>query len=233
METEKTEIVKFDLKNLFLKSGGHKERDAGVCLLEAVAWFAGEEHSDRPECVDVALAAYGRAFNDRCTDEERQKLTFLVPKLVGTKGSRELAKRRAYLLVDRHLRVIVPAFLRELPFRPQPQMAATLEALSPIVDAASARRARDVAREARAMVGPISYSNFWKWSADAVAAAAVAAAADAAAADAAAVVAAAAVAAAAVAAAADAAAVRAMRSATIDRRIAAFVEAIELTEDRP
>jgi hypothetical protein len=63
-----------DLETLVLKNGAHKRRDQGVCLMEAVAWIAGEKHSDRPECTDVALAAFGRAFNDRLSNDERQLL---------------------------------------------------------------------------------------------------------------------------------------------------------------
>ncbi len=31
--------------------GKHATREKGVCLMEAVAWWQGEEHSDMPECV--------------------------------------------------------------------------------------------------------------------------------------------------------------------------------------
>ena len=99
MNTESTEKL-LDLEDLELLHGAHTKRSEGLCLLEAVAWFAGEKHSDRPACTDVALAAYGRAFNDRLRADERQLLKPLIPRLVGTKGSPDLARRRAYLLVD-------------------------------------------------------------------------------------------------------------------------------------
>ena len=192
------DTTKLDLSSLFLKRGHHNSRDQGVCLLEAVAWMAGEPHTDRPACVDVALASYGRSLNDRCNDEERQRLTALVPRLVGTKGSPDLAMKRAYLLVDRHLRKILPVFFRELPHKPRPDLAEKFESLSPVVDAASARRAREIASEARAAIS-YSYSH-----SAADAAYAAAAAADAAYAD------------------------RSLRAKMIDLRIAAFVDAIEL-----
>ena len=150
MDTEKTNKKNLpDLAELMLLHGAHQKREEGVCLMEAVAWIAGEPHSDHPACTDVALAAYGRALNDRLKDDERQLLRPLVSKLVGTRGTRELAKRRAYFLVDRHVRVSIPAFLRELPRKPRPDLAERFEALSPVVDEESAYRARDLAREVR------------------------------------------------------------------------------------
>lgn len=45
-----------DLRTVKLTYGGHESRERGVCLMEAVAWMAGEPHSDRPSCTDPALA---------------------------------------------------------------------------------------------------------------------------------------------------------------------------------
>jgi hypothetical protein len=150
MSTEATNTKIPAIESLVLKHGHHNNRDEGVCLLEAVAWFAGEPHSDHPECTDVALGAYGRALNDRMrTDEERAPLRPLIPRLVGTRGSSKLATRRAYFVVDRYLRQDLPAWFRELPFKPRPDIAERLEALPPVIDGTSANRARDLAREIR------------------------------------------------------------------------------------
>jgi aminopeptidase N len=242
-----------DIRNIVLANGAHDTREQGVCLLEAVAWFAGLPHSDHPECTDVALAAFGRSLNDRLKDDERQALRDLVPSLVGTKGSPELAKRRAYLLVDRHVRTVWPAFFRELP-TPREEWAKRFESVPSIVDVESAnaatealRAVRDEARKARddawskLTAGQRSDAAAAAYAAaaaaaDAAYAAAYAADADAAyAADAAAAYAADAAYAAAYAAdaayaAAYAAAVKEPRKRTIERSIAAYVEAIELTE---
>jgi hypothetical protein len=118
-----------DLETLILAHGAHKRASDGMCLLEAVSYIAGEKFSDRPACVDPALGAYGRAFNDRLNAEERQLLKPLVTKLVGTKGSLDLMRRRAFLLVDRHLRVNLPAFFRGLPHKPRPDLSVRLEGL--------------------------------------------------------------------------------------------------------
>jgi len=143
-------IVKpLDLSTFVLAHGNHGSPDDGMCLLEAAAYMAGEPHSDHPQCVDVALAAFGRTLNDRLREDERQLLKPLLPRLIGTRATPALARRRALLLVDRHVRSIVPAFLRELPHQPQPELAGRMEGLPPVVDTESARRARDLACEVR------------------------------------------------------------------------------------
>jgi len=47
----------FDLDAITLASGAHDRRTDGVCVMEAVAWWAGEDHSDRPECASPVIAA--------------------------------------------------------------------------------------------------------------------------------------------------------------------------------
>ena len=47
----------FDLDAITLARGAHDRRTDGVCVMEAVAWRAGEDHSDRPECASPVIAA--------------------------------------------------------------------------------------------------------------------------------------------------------------------------------
>jgi hypothetical protein len=148
--TKNTTTPDLDINAIVLKNGSHRRREQGVCLMEAVAWMAGEKHSDRPQCADPVLAAYGRALNDRLRDDERQLLRPLIPKLIGTRGSSDLSRRRAFVIVDRYLRQDIAAFFRELPNKPRPDLAERFEALGPVVDGTSAERARDLAREVRA-----------------------------------------------------------------------------------
>src|SRR5260370_33756470 len=75
-----------DLDTLILARGAHKDRDDGLCLLEAVAWFAGRSHSDQPPCVSPALGAYGRTLNDVLPDIPRQELKQSIPQLPGPAG---------------------------------------------------------------------------------------------------------------------------------------------------
>lgn len=73
-----------DLAGLHLEHGAHPSRERGMCLMEAVAWVAGEEQSDAPACASPVLAAFGRSLNDALDDDRRQELVPLVPLLVGS-----------------------------------------------------------------------------------------------------------------------------------------------------
>ena len=83
-----------------LYPGGH-EPNGKMCLMEAVAWTAGEPWSAHPECTCPVLAAFGRAWNDgmRSNDERAQLLPY-IPLLIGTRSSPEVEQRRAYMALD-------------------------------------------------------------------------------------------------------------------------------------
>lgn len=100
------------LDGLILKVGNHETPEQDLCLLEAVAWFAGREHSDRPVCVSPVLGDYGRKLNDTLPDEPRQKLVPFIPRLVGTAGIRTADERRRWLARDWIIRTYTPAWLR-------------------------------------------------------------------------------------------------------------------------
>ena len=79
-----------------LKRGRHATPDDGMCITEAVAWIAGEPHSDRPECCCPVLAAFGRAWNDSMrSDDERDRLLRWVPLLVGTRAGADVERQRS------------------------------------------------------------------------------------------------------------------------------------------
>jgi hypothetical protein len=46
-----------NLETLTLAHGAHDRREQGVCLMEAVAWWAGKEHTDHPPCVSPVASA--------------------------------------------------------------------------------------------------------------------------------------------------------------------------------
>lgn len=106
--------VTFDLDTLHLASGSHDRREDGVCLLEAVAWFAGRGHTDSPPCVSPVLTAYGQRLNDVLPDERRQALKVYIPRLIGTAGD-GLDEARGLLALDWLIRVYTPAWLRLVP----------------------------------------------------------------------------------------------------------------------
>ena len=98
-----------------LKSGSTEPNDDGaMCVMEAVAYVAGEPWSDHPECACPVLTAFMVAWNDGLpSDAERNRLLMpLIPRLVGTRGSEAIEARRANMAADWFIRVQTPAWLR-------------------------------------------------------------------------------------------------------------------------
>ena len=123
------------------------ERD--MCIMEAVAFVAGEAWSDRPACASPVVAAFLRSWNDGISDDDRDRLlpaAVWVPRLVGSRGDDATEERRAYLALDWLVRVHAPAWLDLVPsLAPH---AAGLRALPEIVDMTTAGRAGDTVRAA-------------------------------------------------------------------------------------
>jgi len=123
------------------------ERD--MCIMEAVAFVAGEAWSDRPACASPVVAAFLRSWNDGISDDDRDRLlpaAVWVPRLVGSRGDDATEERRAYLALDWLVRVHSPAWLDLVPsLAPH---AAGLRALPEIVDMTTAGRAGDTVRAA-------------------------------------------------------------------------------------
>lgn len=72
--------------NIRLTAGQHSGPGDGLCLMEAVALFAGERHGDWPNCVCPVLIEFGRVLNDAMPDHWRTDLLLpLMPVLVGTR----------------------------------------------------------------------------------------------------------------------------------------------------
>ncbi len=159
------------IDGIVLKGGAHRSPDAGMCLLEAVAYIAGETHSDHPDCVCPVLAAFGRAWNDLLDDEARNRiLKPFLPRLVGTRSTPEVQDARAFMAADWAVRTFTPAWLRKAGLDDD---AAALEALAVLSSVELCRAARPVIGRARA-----SASAAWDAAWDAAWAAARAALAD-------------------------------------------------------
>jgi len=92
-----------------LAKGNHKP-ETDLCVMEAVAYFAGERHSDRAACACPAITSFAIAINDMCTDEQRQRLKPYIPLIVGTRDGNEL--KRAELFTWKAIRVSAPYWLR-------------------------------------------------------------------------------------------------------------------------
>ena len=114
--------------------------------MEAVAYVAGEPHSDHPACTSPVLTTVAIRLNDLWTDDERQLLARLIPRLVGTRTTHEHDVRRAYVMVDGTIREVVPLWIEAIGWR---DLAARIRDLAPIVDVETARAARKVCNEVR------------------------------------------------------------------------------------
>jgi hypothetical protein len=99
------------LETVVLEKGAHPKRKDGVCVMEAVAWAAGEKHSDMPSCVSTVIAHFMRQWNDDLDEPGRQLLKPYVFKVIGTVGTREQEEARGWMLSDWMVRVHVPAWL--------------------------------------------------------------------------------------------------------------------------
>jgi hypothetical protein len=95
-----------------LKSGAHSP-DSTFCVMEAVAFVAGEKWSDSPECACPVISAFLRSWNDALpSDAERDRLLKpLIPMLVNTR-KKSLELKRSLMAADWLIRVHTPAWLR-------------------------------------------------------------------------------------------------------------------------
>jgi hypothetical protein len=171
-----------------LDKGAHEENSRRMCVMEAVAYVAGEQWSDSPQCACPVISTFLRAWNDTLPDDERTPLLAdLIPRIVGTRSTKEIEIRRSTMAADWLIRTYTPAWLRLAKLDAQ---AAQLESLPDIADFTScpslmpvlnavrsdAAAARDAARDAARAAA----RDAWAAAGDAAGAAARAAARDAA-----------------------------------------------------
>jgi hypothetical protein len=127
------------IDTIVLTEGSHASREDGMCAMEAVAWLAGEAHSDAPACVCPVIAAAMRAINDRLDDADRQQLVPYLQRVIGTRGDAALERRRGFAAADWAVRVAAPRALRACGLA---DAADRLASLSPVVDVSTARTAQ-------------------------------------------------------------------------------------------
>ena len=100
------------IQTLSLKHGSHQP-DSQFCVMEAVAFVAGEPWSDHPQCACPIISSFLRNWNDRLpSDAERDRLLkHFVPRLVGTLNPK-LEVKRVIMIGDWTVRTVVPELLR-------------------------------------------------------------------------------------------------------------------------
>ena len=127
----------------------HIIADNEMCVMEAVAYVAGEPWSDHPSCACPVITAFLVNWNDSLPDADRTRLLApLVPRLVGTKSSPAIEDRRSYMALDWLIRVHTPAWLDLVPSLAD--HATNLRALPEIVDPTTAQAVFATVRAARA-----------------------------------------------------------------------------------
>jgi hypothetical protein len=140
--TEMTESER--LGDVRLHIGSHEPDSGRMCLMEAAAALAGEEHSDEPLCVSRFLADYGRLVNDSLYMAERQQLVALIPALLGTADD-DLDGAREFVALDWLVHTWAPTWLDTWP--PSAQHAEWLRDLPVIVDEDAWQEAYTALRE--------------------------------------------------------------------------------------
>lgn len=96
-----------------LGAGAHFSPEQGLCFMEMVAWFAGEAHSDKPDCACPVLGAYGIALNDNMPAGLRDGLLKpIVPLIAGTRGTLDDQRRRDEFLAMWAVNKVAPVALR-------------------------------------------------------------------------------------------------------------------------
>src|SRR5579859_2765923 len=128
----------YDWKTFTFGTGQHKTRKQGMCVMEAVAYIAGEKHSDHPKCACPILSTFLRIWNDTIKNDDRRRelLGQFVFRLPGTKASPEIEVRRSFMCLDWLVRVHTPAFLDLCPALSE--HAESLRNLAEITDMTSA-----------------------------------------------------------------------------------------------
>ena len=155
------------LEGITLKAGGHDSRAAGVCAMEAVAWLAGEKHSDQPSCACPVIASFMRNWNDNIKDDTTRTnlLRPLLPLLVGSRSTKAVELRRSYLALDWLARECAPTFLS---LRDDLKAhAVALRGLKPLTDAKSCKAAQKTLDAARDAAGAAAWDAAWAAARDA------------------------------------------------------------------
>ncbi|HET7150680.1 MAG TPA: hypothetical protein VFI60_04670, partial [Candidatus Acidoferrum sp.] len=151
------------------------------CVMEAVAFVAGEEWSDKPECACPVIASFLRVWNDGLpSDADRDRLLKpLIPRIVGTRN-KKLEKRRSLMAADWLVRVHTPAWLRLAGLTRQAESLEQLPEITSMAKIPSIKGPIEAARNDAAAAGAAAGAAAWDAAGDAAGAAAGAAAGDAA-----------------------------------------------------
>ena len=136
------------LDKLSLKAGAHSP-DSTFCVMEAVAFVAGEPWSDHPECACPVISAFLRSWNDALrSDADRDRLLKpLIRDLVGSRSSEEVEEKRALLCADWLIRKNTPTWLRLAGLTVRADILESLPEITSFAQIPSIRGPIDAARQ--------------------------------------------------------------------------------------
>ena len=144
-----------DVKEVSLGGGAHQSPEQGMCFMEMAAWFAGEDHSDEPDCACPVLGRYGIGLNDQMPDGARNELLRpLVPVIVGTKDA-SAEQARAEFLAKWAVNKIAPIALGAAGLTEHARKCENALTIGDCKDAARDARAAVDAADARAAVDAV------------------------------------------------------------------------------
>src|ERR1700761_4831451 len=151
-----------DFETLKLEEGAHSANDdMRMCVMEAVAFVAGEPWTDSPNCASPGIAAFLRSYNDSVDDETRQSLKQYIPRLVGTRGSEKLEERRALIAADWLVRTHTPAWLRLAGLTTQADALASLPEITSMAQVPSIKGPLEAARQDADAAGDAAGDAAW------------------------------------------------------------------------
>lgn len=166
LNSERLEIV----QTLPLLKGGHAAPDSAIeakmCVMEAVAFVAGEPWTDKPQCACPVIAEFLRNWNDGITDDATRTLLLkpLIPKLVGSRSTPAVELKRSFMALDWLARVHAPAWLERAGLKGHAELCRELGELH---DTASCLAADQVLGAAESAARSAARSAAWSaaWSA--------------------------------------------------------------------
>ena len=127
---------------LDITSGAHTSAAKGMCVMEAVAYFVGEKHTDKPQCTSPTIGKAMISFNDQFpfkdNAERTETLLPLIPVVVGTQTNFEDEATRAFIAADFACHVFAPIAFKAAGFL---DWAERLKNLKPVVDKETAAAA--------------------------------------------------------------------------------------------
>jgi hypothetical protein len=148
-------VEKINIEEYEIVEGVGNRESHELCVMSLAALLAGAPHGDEVPCACRVVRAFAIRLNDSLPRDARQALKVVAPEILNTRGSRALETRRAFRCADWAVREVAAGALVAAELV---ENALALRGLDPVVDEATARAARDLARTAAAAADAAYYA---------------------------------------------------------------------------